>query len=210
MFYDRSGALSRRLHESLPGLMTKKATFDQRDFSQPSEELDLFFGIVACHVQTLKPKKEDFASIAAGFLRAVTEVLEINQLLDFRYRTVIGKPCASDEEAQKLMWPLVPEDTKAKMSKVAEPAQWQGFQGDFVIQNLSCQSRVAILSLVPHIALDAQGAAAGQAVPHITFQFDVRGLVPVDVASFDAEGFIKNVRDNQSQEILSKLAPHLL
>ena len=209
LFYDRSGALARRLQEVLPGLAFKSASTDQRDFVQPGEDLDLLFGIALSGIRTLAPNKQEFPSTAASFLRIVTEVLEVTQLKEFHFRYVLGKPCSSDEEAQKLMWPMVPEESKARMTSLAEPAQWQAIQGEFLFRNLSCQSRIAILNLIPHEKLFPDEAKSGRQVPHITFQLDVRGTMPIDVAGFDAEAFMKNVRENHSREILSKLAPHL-
>jgi len=103
LFYDRSGTLSRRLQERFPGLAFKGSVLDQRDFVLPAEDLELFFGITLSHIQTLNPSQPEFPSIAAGFLRIVTEVLELSQLHSFHFRYVLGKPCESDEEAQRRM-----------------------------------------------------------------------------------------------------------
>ena len=78
-----------------------------------------------------------------------------------------------------------------------------------LLGNLACLSRIAILYLIPPEKLSPADAKSGRQVPHITFHLDVRGLVPIDVAGFDAEAFMKNVRENHSRDILSKLAPHL-
>jgi hypothetical protein len=135
--------------------------------------------------------------------------LEVSQLKDFHFRYVLGKPCESDEEAQKLMWPLVPEETKAKLSALADPPRWRALQAEFLLGSFTCESRTAIIELVPHRKLAAGKAEPDKPVPHITFHVDFRGLAPIGVAEFDAEAFMKNVRDKHTQEILSKLAPHL-
>lgn len=209
LFYDRSGALSHRLQETIPGLAFKTASLDQRDFVLPAESLELFFGTSISRILTMAPDQQEFPSAAARFLQVVTEVLEVSQLKDFHFRYVLGKPCDSDEEAQKLMWPLVPEETKAKLHSLAEPRQWQALQGEFLIGNLACQSRIAIIDLVPHPKLAVGKVESGKPVPHITFHVDFRGLTPIAVAEFDAETFMKNVRDSHTREILAKLAPHL-
>jgi hypothetical protein len=209
LFYDRSGALSRRLQELLPGLATKRALFDQRDFFVPGKDLDLFFGVAISQIQSLAPSDADFPSTAAKFLQIVTDVVEVSQLKEFHFRYVLGKPCDSDEAAQKLLWPLIPEETKAKLHAFLEPPQWRALQSEFVIGNLSFQSRIAILDLEPHPNLVATNVEKGKILPHITFHLDARGLAPIALAEFDAEAFIKNVRDSHSREILNKLAPHL-
>lgn len=209
LFYDRSGALARRLQETFPGLLFKTASLDQRDFVLPAEDLDLFFGIAISRIQTMSPGQQEFSSAAASFLQIVTEVLEVSQLKDFHFRYVLGKPCNSDEEAQKLMWPLVPDETKAKLHSLAEPRKWQALQGEFLVGNLACQSRIAIIDLVPHPKLVAGKGDAGKTVPHITFHVDFRGLAPIAVAEFDAKAFMTNVRESHAREILAKLAPHL-
>ncbi len=209
LFYDRSGSLSRRLQGSFPGLAHKTSSLDQRDFVLPTEDLELLFGITLSRIQTMSPGQQEFPSTAASFLRIVTEVLEISQLRDFHFRYVLGKPCESDEAAQRLMWPLVPEETKAKLHALAEPGRWRALQAEFLVGNLLCESRTAILDVVPHRKSAEGKADPGKAVPHITFHVDFRGLAPVGVAEFDAEAFMNNVRDKHTQEILSKLAPHL-
>jgi hypothetical protein len=209
LFYDRSGSLARRLQETLPGLAFKSASLDQRDFVLPPEDLELFFGIAFSRIQTSAPGQQEFPSTAANFLQIVTEVLEVGQLREFRFRYVLGKPCDSDDEAQKLMWPLVPEETKAKLCSLAEPHRWRALQGEFLIGNLACQSRIAIIELAPHGKLVVGKAEPAKRVPHITFHLDFRGLAPIGVADFDAKAFMTNVRENHTREILSKLAPHL-
>jgi hypothetical protein len=87
LFYDRSGALSRRLQEALPGLAFKTASFDQRDFVLPAEDLDLFFGIAVSRIQTMAPGQRDFPSVATRFLQVVAEVLEVSQLKEFHFRS---------------------------------------------------------------------------------------------------------------------------
>lgn len=209
LFYDRSGTLSRRLQEIFPGLTLRNTSLDQRDFVLPVKDLELFFGVALARIQTLEPGQEEFPSMAAHFLQLVTEVLEINQLKDFHFRYVLGKPCDSVDEAQKLMWPLVDKETQAKLHSLAEPARWQALQGEFLVGDLACLSRLAIVDVVPHRKLAGGNAESSKSLPHITFHVDFRGLAPVSVAGFDVRSFIQNVRDNQAREILAKLAPHL-
>jgi len=141
--------------------------------------LIFFFGISISRIQTMAPDQQEFPSVAARFLQVVTEVLEVSQLKEFHFRYVLGKPCDSDEEAQKLMWPLVPEETKAKLHSLAEPRKWQALQGEFLIGNLACQSRIAIIDLVPHPKLAVGKVEPGKSIPHITFHVDFRGLTPI-------------------------------
>jgi hypothetical protein len=209
LFYDRSGALSRRLQESLPGLAFKTASLDQRDFVSPAEDLSVFFGIAVSRIQTMAPDHQEFPSVAARFLQAVTEVLEVNQLKEFHFRFVLGKPCESEEKAQELMWPLVAEEIKAKLHALAPPPQWQALQSEFLLGDLACQFRIAVIDLVPHPKLAVGKVEPGHSVPHITFHFDLRGLAPIALAEFDAEAFMKNARERHAREILAKLAPHL-
>jgi len=209
LFYDRSGALARQLQQIIPGLILKDAATDQRELSSPQEEIDLFFGIRVARIQTFSPGKSDFSSLAASFLGVVAETMEINQLSDFHFRHILGRPCASLEEAQELMWPLFPEETKAKLHAVAQPSQWRAAQYEFLLGNFAVQGRVAVMDLIPHASLLPAGASPGEQIPHITFHLDMRGFVPIDVAEFDAKAFIENVRVKHTEEILSKLAPHL-
>jgi hypothetical protein len=209
LFYDRSGRLSRRLQELIPGLGFKSSSRDQLDMVLPTEDIELFFGIGLSHIQTLKPDDQDFPSTAARFLQVVSEVLELTQLNNFRFRYVLGRPCSSDEEAQKLMWPLIPEETKTKLKALAELPKWRAVQAEFLVGNCLCESRTAIIELVPHRKLATFGVDMNKAVPHVTFHVDFRGVAPIVIAEFDAAAFMKNVREKHAQEILEKLAPHL-
>lgn len=206
LFFDRSGALARRLQEMIPGLTSKSAVFEQREFIAPTNGIELLFGPGLSGIQTVAPLQEEFPTTASTFLQAVTEVLEISQLSWFRFRYVIGRPCASDEEAERLLWPLVPQETRDRLATLSA-RKWQALQAEFLIESLACQSRIAVVNL-PRKAADGR-ADTGNAIPHITFQAEFRGLAPIAVADFDAPAFMKNVRENQIIEILSKLAPHL-
>ena len=160
-------------------------------------------------IQTISPGKQDFPSIATRFLQTVTEVFGITQLSWFRFRYVLGKLCNSDAEAQALMEPLIPEDAKAKMRTLTDLQNWQAVQAEFLFANLSWQSRTAIIYLIPHEKAFPVQTKPGVAMPHITVQLEAQGIAPIDLIRFDAEAFMKNVRDNHSKEIISKLSPHL-
>jgi hypothetical protein len=58
LFYDRSGALSRRLQETFPGLAFKSSSLDRRDLALPAEDLDLFFGIALSRIQSMAPGQQ--------------------------------------------------------------------------------------------------------------------------------------------------------
>jgi len=212
LFFDRSGALARRLQTLFPGLVARNYTFEQRDFSLPGEDLDLFFGTALCRIQTLAPSHDGFPRMAASFVQAVSEVFEIGELKEFRYRHVLGKPCASQEEAQALMWPMVPDETKAKLDSLKKPRRWDALQVEFTIGHFVCQSRIAVIEMVPHRSLVPAGTSptAPTPLPHITFHVDYKGSVPIDVADFDAAAFIQKVCTSHTDEILTKLAPHLV
>lgn len=209
LFFDRSGALSRRLQALFPGLLARNYTFEQRDFSLAGEDLDLFFGTALCRIQTLAPAHEGFPRMAASFVQAVSEVFEIGELKDFRYRHVLGKPCANQEEAQALMWPMVPSETKAKLESLNDTRRWDALQVEFTVGHFVCQSRIAVIEMVPHRSLVPAGMSASTPLPHITFHVDFKGAVPIDVADFDATAFIQKVCKRHTEEILTKLAPHL-
>ena len=83
----------------------------------PADDLSLFFGIALSRIQTVAPGQEEFPSLASRFLQLVTESLEVRELKEFHFRLVLGRACASEKEAQELMWPLVAEETKAKLSQ---------------------------------------------------------------------------------------------
>ena len=210
LFFDRSGALSIRLQGAFPGLAYKNSAVDQRDFVRSTDEIDLFFGIAVSRIQSFAPFQPDFPSVAGDFLRVVVDEFQIEELKEFRFRYVLGRPCGSVAEARSLLWPLVPEETKSKLASLAEPIHWQALQAEFTIGNLACQSRFAVLDLPVHRSQATAKIAAGKVVPHITCHLDFRGFAPVAVSEFDAVAFMTNVRQKHTDEIISKLAPHLV
>jgi hypothetical protein len=176
---------------------------DQLDFTSSAYGIDLLFGVTISGIQALALMQQEFPSTAAGFLRAITELLEITELNTIRYRYMIGQPCESDQDAERFFWPLVPQETREKLSSFKNVTTWQALQAEFVIQNLACQSRLALTPL------SQRTGETTRVVRHITFQTDFQLLTPIAVADFDATAFIKNLRDEKIKEILSKLAPHI-
>ena len=108
-----------------------------------------------------------------------------------------------------MIFTLVPEETKNKLLSLAVPSNWQALQAEFIFANLACVARTAIIDLAPYRKMTGAKPAENRPVPHITFQVDCRGLAPIKASQFDAEAFMKNVRDSHTRDILAKLAPHL-
>ena len=46
-------------------------------------------------------------------------------------------------------------------------------------------------------------------LPHVTVHVQATGQLPIDIADFDVAAFIDNIRNKHTEEIVSKLAPHL-
>jgi hypothetical protein len=127
LFHDRSGLLTRRLRELSPDLEPKDAEFRQRDFSLPSQDIHMLFGVSFSQFQSFSPSDKEFAAKAASFMQAVTDFFEISQLNRFSFRHVLGRACSTDDEAQKLSWPLVGEDQKAKLAALVPLPIARGF-----------------------------------------------------------------------------------
>lgn len=211
LFYDRSGAASQRLREAFPGLSLnlKDGSVDQRNFVLPEDDLDLFFGVSLAHIQTFAPRPEDFGQRAARFLQILAETLDLDQLTEFRFRQVSGRICATVEAAQEMLWPLVAPETKAMMQSLDTPTRWFAVQGEFMQGNFVFETRFAVMNLAPRPALLPAGVAPGEVLPHFTCHFDVRGVAPIALSEFDVSAFIEHLRQQQLQEIMNKLAPHL-
>lgn len=208
LFYDRSGRISRRLSEFLPGLVPGEVSAKQKDFSA-SADIQLFFGVAYSRLQSFFPEELDFSGKANLFLEVISDGLELEELSAFSFRHVLGKACSSIEEAQELMIPVLGAEYKEKMASIAPLPQWRSVQGVFSHSNFLFESTISILDLVPHMVSDPDQARKGVAVPHITFQLEARGQVPISLSDFDPLSFIENFKEKHSQEILSKLAPHL-
>lgn len=305
LFYDRSGALARRLYDIFPGLAWKETELSQREFSIPSQQLHLLFGVTLSRLQTFNSEEKDFGSNAAALVDSVSEFLEIETLSRFSFKHVIGMPLATFEQANELMWPIVGEDRKAKLASVSPLPTWTSLQGQFTQGPFAFESRIAVMNLTapPHLDVGSHllqkmqkiifpwvqfvsvtldeaieylnvksrdldmgepDAAArgvkielqtvlepkspltlelhnvpmlevlryvvefaslrfklapdrvlvvdsddGGTLPHITSHLHATGQNPITIAEFDVSAFIQNFREKHSDEIVSKLAPHL-
>lgn len=303
LFYDTSGALTRRLREVFPGMVWKETELSQRQFSVPSQQLSLLIGVAVSRLQTIRTEESDFGAKAALFLESVSEFLEIDTLNRFSFKHVIGMPVSTDTQAQELMWPVLGEDLKAKLASVSP--SWSSVQGEFTQGPFTYEARITVMDLTPpphwevgkalvekmrnitFPAFQCAGATLEEAIeylslksrdldasetdcsrrgvtievkaalgsnaqisldlkdipmlealqyvvelagvqyklgpdrvivvdladagtlPHITFHLQVTGRHPITVAEFDVAAFIKNFREKHSEEICSKLAPHL-
>jgi len=209
LFLDRTGVLCRRLRDMFPGLEIKNLERAQVDLHKPADGLDLYAGVGRSSIQTVAPAKLDFPPIAAAFLGHIAETLELTHLQDFRIRYVLGRACASEEEANQLMWPLVANETREKLDSISPKVSWRALQGEFVEGNLVFFTRFAIIDMPPISGnLDPTGAAS-KLVPYITFQTEVKGVMPIAVAELDVQTFIRNVCQRHTENVLAKLAPHL-
>jgi hypothetical protein len=209
LFFDRSGTLARKLKELHPDLERGEARFDQRDFSVPNKDLEMFFGTSVAAFKSYLPGDEGFPSMAAEFSRAVSSTFEITDWSWFSFRLVLGKPCASYEEAHSLLMPLVPEEWRKSMVSVAALPQWNSFQAEYVEGSFAFETKFAILDLRPHPSFGLAATGSGDTVPHVTFHFEAKGRYPISVSDFDPKSFIDIVRDSQSGEVLAKIAPFL-
>jgi hypothetical protein len=305
LFYDRSGALARRLQDVFPGLTWKETLLNQRQFSIPSQHLQLLFGVAVSRLQSFNAEELAFGDKAAALLVSVSEFLEIDTLSSFSFKHVIGKPLANSEQAQELMWPVVGEDQRARLASVSPLPTWTSLQGQFTQGPFSFETRLAVMDLTPPphlnvggpllqkmqkmilqrvqfanasleeaveylivksrdldkdehnpsergvmIELQASNEAAtnltlelenvpmlealryivelaglrfklapdrvlvvdssdNDTLPHVTFHLHVTGQQTITIAEFDVAAFIKNFREKHSEDILSKLAPHL-
>lgn len=306
LFFDRSGALTRKLRTLFPGLVSKETDLNQMEFSVSPQNIKLLFGIAVSQIQTFAVNDKDFTKKASQFLECVCETFEIASLNRFSFKHVLGRTCSTQEQAQDLMWPLIGEEQKVKLEALSPLPSWSAVQGEFIHGPFAYESRIAIMNLRPDLELNVgghllekmrsiifprvqfTGASLEEAVeyltvmsrdldtlgketgqwgvnleldlnlapisavlsldlrdvpmlealryvvelaglkfklapdrviivdrldtgdlPHITVHLKATGQEPISLADFDAAAFILNFRETHSQEILSKLAPHL-
>src|SRR5688572_23025363 len=203
LFFDSSGQISRRLRDAFAGLVYKNSSVDQREFVLPERKLELFFGIAVSGIQMQSQPKEGFPVLAKSFLGIITEALDVRGLNQFRFRHVLGRPCGDRVQAEELMWKVTGSEIRKELLAGEPRREYQALQSEFVVKNVAFQTRIAILDLVPE--REAFEAGEGKAVPHATFALEVRGLLPIVLAEFDSEAFMKNIAENHTREILSKL-----
>ena len=209
LFYDRSGALSRRIQEKIPGLQFKSSALDQLNFTAPALDLELLFGIGYASIQSTWPDHEDFPAVAATFLKTVAETLEVSQLNRFRFRHVSGRLCASPADARRSLDAfLTPEARWTPFGPITPdvPLSWTGMQTEFSIGDFNFELRAALIDLVPHPSMRPASTPPGIAVTHFTSVWDVQGTAPIDVAGFDAKSFMENARQTHKEGTASKFA----
>ncbi len=153
LFYERSGQTTRRLREVFPNIEIKKELeTHQREFSEPDLNLKLFFGVRWAQIQSLATADKDFPQKAALFAQIITDALELDRLSSFSFRHVLGRPCSSQEKAQALMWPMVPDEHKKKLESLSPLPSYTSLQAEFTQGNFAFESRLAIMQLIPHSA----------------------------------------------------------
>lgn len=202
-FWDRSGQLTFELRKMTPGLRVNRSGADQRDLIDDGARREVFFGITAASISSTAVSDDGFIPLAAGFLRQLATTFEVQWLHGFTFRYVVGRRCATREEAEALFWPMIGKEGQEKFKTLAPDGHPQASQVEFRRGPVDVTARFALLDLA------SDPAAPAELHPHLGAMIEVRGTEPISVAEFDAEAFMTNVATKQMDEILSRLAPHL-
>lgn len=203
LFLDRGGLLCRRLRDRFPHLAVKSVERIQLDMQTPDRGTELYFGIRTAAIQQVGSEGDDFGVGAAEFARILADTLELSAVESFRYQQIIGKPCASIEAALALMRPLIAKETQDRLGQRAAEAEWRSVQAEFRLHNLLFLDRIAVLELAPHTS------PSSPPIPHVTVQFDVKGLVPVPFSELDIEALVGNMGRKHRDDVIARIAPHL-
>jgi hypothetical protein len=202
LFNDRAGILSRRLKGLFPELELKDVTLLQWDYASAVEKIQIFFGISAAQIQLAHGDQDSFSDKAYSLYAELSEAFEISTLKHFSFRHVLGRACNSYDEAQELIWPLVAPEQREKLLTITDSKSISAIQSEFSIGNFAFEGRFAILDL------PVEGAESENR-PHMTFQLQATGKLPIEVVGFDPKAFIENVKAEHTTAIMNKLAPHL-
>jgi hypothetical protein len=184
LFYDRAGALSRRLKELFPGLQAKPAEYDQRQFTLAFPSLNLLFGVAVSRATSVAVDDKEFAARAATFFKEVCDQFELNELNRFTYKQIVGRPCSTPEEAQELMWPLVPEEQKTKLANVAPLPAWKALQAEMIQGAFLILTRTEVMNLIPAPDLDVGGRLWKKMANIIFPQVQFAGASPEEAIEF--------------------------
>lgn len=209
LFLDRTGVLCHRLRALFRGLEIKNLERTQVDLRNPADGLDLYSGAFRSSIQTVAPSTVDFAVAAAGFLGLIADALELTHLQEFKFRHVLRRACTSLDEANALMWPFVPPETRDRLQSVAPAGEWRAVQGEYAHGPLAFLDRIEILHLLPSPRSPSPENPISETVPHIVFHSEVRGTASMPVAELDVQAFIRNISRRHTEEVLSKVAPQL-
>lgn len=202
-FWDRSGQLAFELRKTMPGLRVNRSGADQRDLIDDGARRELFFGITAASITSTAAGDDAFIPLAAGFIRGLATTFEVQWLHGFTFRYVVGRRCATHEEAETLFWPMIGKEGQEKLKTLAPDGRPRAFQAEYRRGPIDVTARFALLDWA------SDPAAPAELHPHLGAMIEVRGTEPIPIAEFDAEAFMKNVATKQLDEILSRLAPHL-
>jgi hypothetical protein len=203
LFLDRGGAVCQKLRERFPQLVAKAVDRLQIDMQLPDKGLELYFGVRTASIQQTSDEGEDFGTVASEFARILAEALELSSLESFRYQQIVGRPCASLEAATALMRPLIPKETQERLGQMASETEWRAVQAEFRRNNLLFQDRIAVAEFIP------RGSTSGAPTPHITVQFDIKGLEPVELSALNIKTLVQNLGRKHLEEVIARIAPHL-
>lgn len=203
LFLDRGGAICQRLRQRFPQLVAKAVDRLQIDMHQPDKGLELYFGVRTAFIQQTSHEGEDFGTVAADFVRILAEVLELSSLESFRYQQIVGRACASMDAATALMRPFMVKEAQERLGQLASETEWRAVQAEYRRNNLLFQDRIAVVELIP------REATSSSPVPHITVQFDIKGVAPVEFSALDIRTLVRNLGREHLEVVLAKIAPHL-
>lgn len=203
LFLDRGGAVCQRLRSRFPQLVAKAVDRLQIDMQQPDKGLELYFGVRTASIQQTACDGVDFATVAAEFVRILAEALELSALESFRYQQIVGRACSSMEAATALMRPFMAKEVQERLGQLAAETEWRAVQAEYRRNNLLFQDRIAVIEFIP------RASSSGNPVPHITVQFDIKGVAPVDLSALDIKALVKNLGQEHLANVLARVAPHL-
>ncbi|MBL9173851.1 MAG: hypothetical protein JNL10_09975 [Verrucomicrobiales bacterium] len=208
LFFDHAGSLCKRLQSIDRALTIKEAERLQIALHDPSAGIDLAFGIRASTIQVLRNPALEFAQIAKEFLSMTAATFELTDLSEFSYELVLGRECSDRAEAQALMLPLIPEESRMKLEKLASSGAWRAIQTEYERDGFEILHRFGVLDLTPEVGVRADSVSP-RTTPHITVRSNVRCLNPTKIEGLDIEVFIRSMRAGLTEDLLTKLAPHL-
>jgi len=203
LFLDRGGAVCQKLRSRFPQLVAKAVDRLQIDMQQPDKGMELYFGIRTASIQQTSNEGEDFGTVASDFVRILAEALGLSSLESFRYQQIVGRPCASIDEATSFMRPLIAKETLERLGQLASQTESRAVQAEYRRGNILFQDRIAVFEFIPRASI------SGDPVPHITVQFDIKGIAPVDLSALDIKALVQNLGREHLENVLAKVAPHL-
>ncbi|EDY15789.1 hypothetical protein CfE428DRAFT_6682 [Chthoniobacter flavus Ellin428] len=210
LFWDKSGRVARRLLQTFPDMLHKESAVDQKTFASRNGTEDFFYGVRVAHLRVFSGDAGAFRQKAAAFAQAIFEEFDVEVLTGFRFRLVLGWPCETYDEAQRLMHKLVPLESVEKLTTGLQGFDAQGIQVELKKAPWFITARFSVIEY-PEQTPEIPGVPSlpVRNIPHVAASVQSDGTQPLKSKDLDVVALLDNLESGVAAELLQKLSPEI-